>query len=168
MRALSDHAGSWTGTNEFRLMPTDPPHEAAATAEVSPAAAGQLTSIAYTWTHPEDGEQDGLLVVGPDDESEGVVALWGDSWHQSPAPKVLTGSVGDRGIQLSYLYGGNWRWEITVDPTDPDALYLRMDNVVPESADPGGFAGAYPAMETRLRRANDPHPALTRRVPGIG
>jgi hypothetical protein len=143
MRALSDHAGSWTGTNEFRLMPTDPPHEAAATAEVSPAAAGQLTSIAYTWTHPEDGEQDGLLVVGPDDESEGVVALWGDSWHQSPAPKVLTGSVGDRGIQLSYLYGGDWRWEIT-RPDRPGRLVPADGQRRPGVGGPRRLRGCLP------------------------
>ena len=35
MLAFSDHTGFWTGTNEFRLMPTDPPHAAVATADVS-------------------------------------------------------------------------------------------------------------------------------------
>lgn len=136
-------------------MPTDAPHDASATAHVSSAAAGNLTAIAYTWSHPQDGAQDGLLVVGPDEESEGVVALWGDSWHQSPPPKVLSGAIEDGVITVSYEYAGDWRWQITVDATDAELLGLRMDNVVPESAATDGVAaGPYPAMVTDLRRGS--------------
>lgn len=153
MLPLAQHMGSWSGTNGFRLMPTDPPHDAPATAEVSVAAAGHLTAIAYTWSHPQDGEQDGLLVIGPDD-SGGVIALWGDSWHQSPEPKVLVGTIDDGTITVGYEYGGDWRWQITVDPGDPEALGLRMDNVVPESAATDiVVAGPYAAMAAHLRRA---------------
>jgi hypothetical protein len=42
MGSLPAHAGAWIGTNGFRLMPTDSPHVAAATADVSTAAAGNL------------------------------------------------------------------------------------------------------------------------------
>jgi hypothetical protein len=153
MLAFSAHTGSWTGTNEFRLMPTDPPHAAVARADVSCAAAGGLTTIAYTWTHPDDAEQDGLLVLGPDDDPDSVIALWGDSWHQSPAAKVLVGAIDGRQVRLDYQYADDWRWLITVDATDPEVLYLRMDNVVPESAAPDGGAGPYPAMVARLLRA---------------
>lgn len=33
--AFDDHTGSWGGSNQFRLMPTDPLHEAPATADVT-------------------------------------------------------------------------------------------------------------------------------------
>ena len=154
MSFLPDHAGSWIGTNAFRLMPTDTPHAAAATADVSTAAAGNLTIIAYTWSHPDDGAQDGLLVVGPSGEAPGAVAFWADSWHQQPDPVVMPGEVQGRLLTVSYAYGGDWRWQVTVDGTDLDALTIRMDNIVPESAvGEEGAAGAYSAMVTELRPA---------------
>ena len=154
MDVLPHHGGSWIGTNSFRLMPGDAPHVAAATSHVSTAAAGNLTTIAYTWSHPDDGEQEGLLVVGRSGEPPGAVVFWGDSWHQQPEPTVLPGALEDGLLIVSYAYGGDWRWEITVDATDPERFALRMDNIVPESAAAeGGAAGAYSAMVTELRRA---------------
>jgi hypothetical protein len=153
MSFLSDHVGSWIGTNGFRLMPTDAPHVAAATADVSTAAAGNLTTIAYTWSHPDDGAQEGLLLVGRSGEAPGAVAFWADSWHQQPDPVVMPGEVRDQLLTVSYAYGGDWRWQVTIDGTDLDALTIRMDNIVPESAaGEGGSAGAYSAMATELRR----------------
>ena len=135
-------------------MPADSPDVAEATADLSIAAAGNLVQVAYTWSHPEDGAQDGLLVVGPTEEPPGAVALWGDSWHQSPEPKVLLGTMDEGFLIVSYAYGGDWQWQITVDATNADLLALRMDNVVPQSAATEAVAaGAYPAMVTELRRA---------------
>jgi hypothetical protein len=152
MPAFSKHVGSWTGSNGFRLMPDDPPHVAPATADVS-TAAGNLTAIAYTWSHPEDGAQDGLLVIGPDGEPEGAVAFWGDSWHQTPQPTLLAGGFSDGLLAVSYEYGGEWRWQISVETSNPDSLRLRMENIVPKSAETeAGAAGAYTAMLSELRR----------------
>lgn len=154
MSALAGHAGTWTGTNGFRLMPTDPLHEAAATARVAGAAAGHLAEVAYTWSHPADGPQDGLLVVGPGEEAGVVVAFWGDSWHQHPSPKVLDGTVQGGLITVGYTYAGDWQWQVVVDATAPEALTVTMNNVVPESAAGDGTpAGAYPAMQATLVRA---------------
>ncbi len=134
-------------------MPADLPHVAAATADVSPATAGNLTVIAYTWSHPNDGAQDGLLVIGPNDEQQGAVAFWGDSWHQSPQPTVLAGGFEDGLLVVSHEYGGEWRWQISVDATNAESLILRMENIVPESAAKEAVtAGAYVAMLTELRR----------------
>ena len=123
---------------------------------MSIAAAGNLIQMVYTWSHREDGAQDGLLVAGPTEEPPGAVALWGDSWHQSPEPKVLVGRTNEGVLTVSYAYGGDWQWQITVDATNADLLVLRMDNIVPQSAATEGVvAGAYPAMVTELRRAPD-------------
>ena len=97
----------------------------------------------------------GILLLGADDEREAVVALWGDSWHQSPAPKLLTGTTDGRKVRLSYEYGGDWRWQISIDATDPEALALQMDNVVPASV-AGDSAGPYPAMVATFSRAGAP------------
>jgi hypothetical protein len=155
---LAKHHGSWAGTNSFRLTPVDAPHVAAATAQVSSAAGGGLTTITYTWTHPEDGAVEGLLVVGADDDSGDepgrVIALWGDSWHQAPQPRTLTGTFDESTVTVGYTYAENWRWIITVDTSDPEVLHLRMDNVVPESAAAQGYTpGAYWAMDAALRVA---------------
>src|SRR6266536_4206765 len=94
--ALIEAVGAWAGSNGFRLMPSDPLHEAPATAEVSTAAGASLVAIAYAWSHPDDGAQDGLLVVGADD-SGAATAFWGDSWHQSPTPRSCVGTI-DGGV----------------------------------------------------------------------
>lgn len=151
-----EHAGSWHGTNAFRLMPNDAQHHSLATAVVAQAAGGQLTSIAYSWSHPEDGNQDGLLVLGPDSsgtEKSGVIGFWGDSWHQGPDPRVLSGSIGHGRITVSYDYGNEWRWQITLDTSEPHELKLLMENVVPASAGTEDLAqGPYTAMLAELRK----------------
>ena len=151
-----EHAGSWHGTNGFRLMPNDPQYHSAATAVVSQAVDGRLVSIAYSWSHPEDGIQDGLLVLGPDNsgtESSGAIGFWGDSWHQSPEPRVLAGAVGHGTIAVSYDYGSEWRWQITLDTSVPHVLKLLMENVVPASAGTDDLTqGPYTAMLAELRK----------------
>jgi hypothetical protein len=54
---------------------------------------------------------------------------------------------------VGYAYEAGWRWEITVDPTDPAALRLQMDNVIPADAAEATPAQAYPAMVMDLRRS---------------
>ena len=132
---LSDLVGSWAGTNGFRLMPGDPLAEFPATATVTPYAGGHLTAVAYTWRHPDDGPQDGLIVAGVG------TALWADSWHQQPEPMTLPGA--DGGYQGEY--GDGFGWRICFDTSDAEVLRMRMDNV-PAS-------GPYPVMVMDLHRA---------------
>jgi hypothetical protein len=152
MELLTRHAGTWTGTNRFRLMPDDPPAEGAATAEVSLGAGGNVAVLAYTWTHPDDGVQDGLLVLGPDESPGAVLALWGDSWHQKPAAKQLAGTADRDSLTVSYSYAEEWEWRIALSLDRPDLLRWRMDNVVPPSAAGTAEAVTYWAMDGELRR----------------
>ncbi|WP_131737820.1 hypothetical protein [Actinomadura roseirufa] len=147
MTFLDVFAGSWAGTNGFRLMPSDPLAEHPATLTVTPGAGGHLTSVAYTWRHPDDGDQEGMLALG-EQEDGSLVALWADSWHQKPAPMTLSGKV------LEAQYEGGFAWRIVFEPTGPDELTMRMDNVVPpEYGTPEAPAGPYPAMLMNLHRA---------------
>jgi hypothetical protein len=152
MQLLTRHTGMWVGTNQFRLMPDDSAAEAPATAQLSLAADGNVAALAYTWTHPDDGAQDGLLVLGPDESPGGVVALWGDSWHQKPAVKQLSGTAGHGTLTVGYSYAKGWEWRITLTIDRPDMLCWRMDNVVPPSASSTGEAVTYWAMNSELRR----------------
>lgn len=152
---LSGFTGSWAGTNGFRLMPGDPLAEFPATVTVTMAAGGHLTLIAYTWKHPDDGPQDGLLVIASAGEQDSLVATWGDSWHQKPASMSLPGTPrGDATFEFAGDYGGGWGWRITLDATDSENLRMRMDNVIPaEHATTEKSAGPYPVMLTDVRRA---------------
>ena len=152
---LLDRAGSWVGTNGFRMMPADPLASAPATVTVTTAAGGHLTSVAYTWEHPVDGPQDGLLVVGAAGDDGSLSALWADSWHQKPVPMTLPGGPGpDATFVFDGDYGGGWGWRIVLDAADPATLRLRMDNVIPaEHATPEMAAGPYPVMVMEVSRA---------------
>ena len=155
MGFLAEHLGGWRGTNAFRLKPDDPPYEAAADARVSAAVRGHLTEVAYTWSHPESGEHSGLLVLGSAEDPPGVVAMWSDTFHQSPAAGRLTGTSEDGSLTVGCSYAGDWEWKIAIDTSDPARLVIRMDNVVPESAAVHGFSpGAYWAMKADLVRHN--------------
>ncbi|WP_354702421.1 hypothetical protein DSM112329_02779 [Paraconexibacter sp. AEG42_29] len=154
MEQLARSAGTWAGTNAFRLMPDDPPHDAVASARVSVAAGGNLLEVAYTWGHPRDGAQSGLLVVGRGPADGTVTAFWGDSWHQHPEPKVLEGTLSGDVLSVGYDYSGDWRWTITLDASRADVLALTMENTIPESeATESMAAGSYPAMAATLARA---------------
>jgi len=134
-------------------MPTDDLHEAAATAELSVAAAGNDLMLSYTWVHPEDGPQDGVLLAGSPDDEGLVTAAWGDSWHQKPPILVLTGSLIDGVLDLAADYGGGWRWLISVDGRPDDRLLLTMHNVIPdEHATDEEPAGPYLVMVSNLER----------------
>jgi hypothetical protein len=154
MTTLAERDGTWTGTNGFRLMPTDEMAEFPATLEVRHGAGGHLTCIAYSWRHPTDGPQEGLLTVGAADDSGRLTALWGDSWHQQPTSMTLAGDAAEAGdFSLEGEYGGGWGWRIAVRTDGPDTVRLRMDNVIPaEHATPDVAAGPYPVMEMVLRR----------------
>lgn len=147
MITFAEHLGTWHGTNDFRLLPTDPFHTAPADATVTTAAGGNLVTIAYSWSHPEDSTQDGLLVVGQGENEGDVIAFWADSWHQYPSPRVLLGSVEEGVITLEYEYESGWFWRIYVDMTDEVLLQIRMDNVVPDGGEESDLRGAvYSAM----------------------
>ena len=152
---LPNSAGTWVGNNGFRLMPSDPFAEPARVT-VMAAAGGHLASIAYWWEHPDDGPQDGLVVVGPADDGGSLVAMWGDSWHQKPAPMMLSGSRDSAGttLELEGEWGGGWGWRVTFDATEAGSLRMQMDNVIPaEHATAEIAPGPYPVMVMHAGRA---------------
>jgi hypothetical protein len=154
MTALGDLAqvfGSWDGTNGFRLMPTDGLALAPATAAVAGAAGGHVVTVEYTWSHPDDGPQQGFLAVGHDDDHQAATALWSDSWHQ-PSARAIAATHAAEELSFEYQYEGGWRWQIVVIPGS-DQLSLRMFNVVPDAEHGGHGSGVrYEAMVMDLPR----------------
>lgn len=153
-KSFGQLAGTWSGTNGFRLMPTDNFHEAPAGAQLTTAADGHYLLLTYTWAHPADGPQDGVLLVGsPDSGPQGVTAAWGDSWHQKPVILTLTGTLADGGLELTADYGGGWQWVISLDGAHDDTLVVTMQNVIPdEHATEEMPPGPYVVMVAELRR----------------
>lgn len=149
---LSDAVGVWAGTNGFRLMPDDPLASRPATLTATMGARGHLTSVAYTWEHPDDGSQEGLLVVGSAGDGDALTAIWADSWHQKPEPMTMTGTRIGTAAELSASYGGDWGWRIRFDVSEAESLRMRMDNVLPAGHDGAAEPLAYPVMVMDLRR----------------
>lgn len=149
--------GPLSGTNGFRLMPAEPLATRPAIGTARSAAAGDGLVLDYRWEHPQDGPQEGVLLVGSAEEDGTVRAAWIDSWHQHPGPMVLAGTaVGAQHVTLAASYAGEWGWQIELSVTD--AVEVVMRNVVPASAlelpeAEGMSAGPYDVMVLRLSRA---------------
>lgn len=148
---------TWTGTNGFRMFPADPMQTHPSTAVRREVAGGHGWLLEYTWVHPTDGDQSGVLLAGSPDEGGAVTASWLDSWHQKPDVRLLTGTLvstlhGDQ-VELEYDYGGGWRWRIVVGPAQDgpaDALTMTMLNVVP-AGHPGAEPGPHEVMRAHWR-----------------
>ncbi len=140
-------AGTRLGTNSFRLMPDHEFAAAPASATITTAARGSLVTIGYGWTHPDDGAQEGALVLadaGPDR----VSGLWIDTWHQQQAQPLNEVAATDSRVVFEFEYGDGWCWQIAV--TVADALTVTMRNFVPADPGSGRDAIAYDVMRTRL------------------
>ena len=141
---------AWAGTHVFRLMPTDPAAESTATAAINAHADGNLATVDYTWAHPDDGPQSGVIVLGRRTSDTDVAVLWADTWHQESATP-FTGAASGPTMRCSYVYSEVWRWEIELTVA-ADALTLVMRNVVPDDGADGAPPGPYDAMLMRLHR----------------
>jgi hypothetical protein len=147
---LTDCAGTWIGSNGFRLMPADALAMRPASATLSLAANTHVASLAYQWEHPDDGPQDGLVVFGQGADVDSIVAFWGDSWHQQPEVRVLNGRIADEAVQLICEYGGGWQWRILI-AAEPPGLRMQMENVIPlDEANAEKLAGPYEVMRMEL------------------
>ena len=136
--------GPRSGTATFRLMPTDDFATGASTVTASAVAGGRALELAYTWTHPEDGEQSGLLLLGvPTDDGE-VAAGWIDAWHQQTVV-ALAGRATETGALVEYEYAPGWHWELVLEVAR-GVPCLVMRNVVP--ADGERQAAAYDVSRT--------------------
>jgi hypothetical protein len=137
-------------------MPTDELAGAPASATVSAVADGHDLLVTYSWSHPTDGPQEGVLLVASAEAGPpAVVGVWGDSWHQQPSLMTLAGTVDGGRLELTGDYGGSWQWIIGLSGTGADRLLLTMQNVVPrEHATDESLAGPYDVMVAELSRAS--------------
>lgn len=139
----------WIGNNTFRLLPADPPSDAHAGATISAYAGSNVGVLGYIWIHPDDGPQDGVIVVGRGEADAECSVLWADSWHQPSARSFAAVPVDGAALRFSYEYADGWHWEVELTVV-ADAITLVMRNVVPEDNADGMTPGPYDAMAMRL------------------
>ncbi|KRF35990.1 hypothetical protein [Nocardioides sp. Soil805] len=137
--------GSGEGTYDFRMLPTDEFEAGGSSVTVAEAASGRALLVSYTWTHADDGPQEGTLVLGVPDEDGTVTAAWVDSWHQRDVV-LLTGLGSGSGATVGYEYAPGWTWEISVQVHE-GALQVVMRNGVPAGED--GPATLYDVLRGR-------------------
>ncbi|WP_248123058.1 hypothetical protein [Micrococcus lacusdianchii] len=165
-------ATDWSGTCGFRLLPGDDFSSGPSSARLTPVAGGVALALDYTWTHPEQGEQAGHLVIGRPDDDGRVTASFADSFHQAPEIRVLDGTaaggeptteapaavdpvashpITGEGLAVSIDYSG-WGWTVAVR-LQGGTLAMVMQNVVPEGV-PGAEPGPYDVMRAAWTRTD--------------
>jgi hypothetical protein len=133
---LSDLVGTWTGINRLHVpwMP-ETLKESDSTAIVRSKMNGQFLSIEYTW-HFDGAPQEGLLIVGCDEKSDEVQAVWTDSWHSKGVLMLCNGETNaDGGFSVTGSYSvpdnPDWGWRTEIIPNSTGFRYA-MYNVSPD------------------------------------
>lgn len=147
---FEDHAGHWHGTNNLYLswLP-DPLRQSPSELTVSFKANGQFVVFDYTWAY-EGKPQEGFLILGGDEKSDAVQAVWSDSWHSKDVLMLCDGKKAEDGSILLkgyYKVEGHpdWGWRTDIIPGG-ESLRIVMYNVSPEGEEEL-------AVETDFKRA---------------
>jgi hypothetical protein len=132
--SLASLAGEWKGINKLHYPPGSI-SESDSKAVVSLRISGQFLGIAYGWEH-EGKPQEGLLIIGCDNKTNAVQAVWTDSWHMSHKFMLCDGTFNSDGaIDVKGLYQveghPDWGWRTTIEPGG-DTFKYTMYNVEPD------------------------------------
>src|SRR5215468_5105680 len=95
--SLTRLAGHWNGN--YRLHTSWLPektHNSDSTCRIELRVNGQFLAIEYDWEF-EDKRQEGVMIVGCDEKSDAVQAVWTDSWHMSHKFMVCDGIINENG-----------------------------------------------------------------------
>ena len=131
--------GEWSGTSTLWLSWLEEPEQRSPSRlRVAAVANGEFLSFQYSWVY--EGEQEGLLLLGNDNEDGAANAAWVDSWHMSGKIMHCTGEVDGAGatsLRGSYQAppGPDWGWRIDVSLPEPGALRIEMHNVDPDGSE---------------------------------
>jgi hypothetical protein len=95
----------------------------------------QFLAIEYNWQF--DGkDHEGVLILGCDEKSDAIQAIWTDSFHMSHKFMVCDGTVDENGfVDMKGFYAvpdnPDWGWRTEILP-DADRLRITMYNVSPD------------------------------------
>jgi Protein of unknown function (DUF1579) len=135
---LNKSVGKWSGINRLHTpwIEENPVRESNSTAVIELTARGRFLKIEYDWTF-EYALQEGLILIGNENESDSIKAFWIDSWHLSDKFMVSEGRLGaDDIISLKGFYtvpeNPDWGWRTIIEPKSEDSFKILMFNVSPE------------------------------------
>ncbi len=110
--------------------------ETDSTAKIELTARGRFIKIEYDWTF-ENLPQEGLILIGNENETDLIKAFWIDSWHLSDKFMVSEGHIGADGlISLKGFYAvpnnQDWGWRTNIEAKSKDIFEIIMFNISPE------------------------------------
>lgn len=149
MHPLTNAVGLWTGTNAFRLYPTDSLTPLPSSVTVAKEANGWAVSVRYEWEHESEGPQSGTLLISQPDDTGKINAALVDTFHHKPHLGILEGRAITHGVIVEMEYDG-WGWTIELTH-DGSELTMTMCNVIPEGIN-GAEPGPYVVMDARWAR----------------
>ena len=129
--------GNWTGS--YRLILSwlpEPDFISGSRMEIKPVANGKFIFMNYDWQH-EGNRQEGVFLMGNENNEEAVTASWVDSWGMSGKIMNCVGNINENGgISLLGSYEvkdhPDWGWRIEIGFPKQDALQIVMYNISPE------------------------------------
>ena len=135
---LESLVGKWRGINRLYTtwIPDNPVRETVSRVIIELTARGRFLKIEYDWAF-EEAIQEGLILIGDEQDSDSIKAFWIDSWHLSDKFMVSEGVRGDNGaISLKGFYAvpdhPDWGWRTVIEPERDDSFKITMYNVSPE------------------------------------
>lgn len=134
---LEKLVGEWHGKNCLYLpWLAESPFESEAKAAISFSARGRFLKIEYDWIY-EEKTQEGLILIGKENNSDLIKAFWIDSWHLSDKFMVSEGKAKNGGaisIRGFYVVPDNpdWSWRTNIETENDNAFKIVMYNISPE------------------------------------
>jgi hypothetical protein len=128
--------GEWVGKNRLWIEPETPVQESVISTWISVAARGRFFHMRYTWVFERE-PQEGLILIGFDDQQQVVQGVWIDSWHMGEQMMICKGRRNPGGIiTLRGSYpappGPDWDWQIELYPDETRRLRMLMFNINPD------------------------------------
>ncbi len=128
--------GNWQGSKQLQIHPDAPIQKSKSTAIVQAEAMGKFIGIRYTWRY-QNKDQQGLLLIGYENDHQRASAVWIDSWHMQDKAMLCTGQFSDANtLTLNGSYaagqGPDWGWKISIKVKNANAFDLIMYNIPPE------------------------------------
>ncbi len=129
--------GDWRGTNRLHTIwiEENPLQESKSDATVQTAANEKFLKIEYDWSY-ENENQDGLLLIGSEEDSDETRAFWIDSWHMQDKFLSCDGKYDGDSILMKGFYEvpnhPDWGWRIDIIIADENSFKIVMYNVSPE------------------------------------
>ncbi len=136
-KILESLVGKWRGVNRLHTtwIEDNPVRESVSIAVVELTARGRFLKIEYDWTF-DDAVQEGLILIGDEQDSDLIKAFWIDSWHLSDKFMVSEGSLENSAISLKGFYAvpehPDWGWKTIIEPERNNSFKIIMYNVSPE------------------------------------